>query len=170
VLKPGPFVHGEVQLGGLPDRVSPSLAAPHEMVLDASGKPATSQGLVLPSLFCDTYRADVRHWLRAVGAEVLTPMAGRGGAPSRGSRSLTRACTATPSCPPIPTTSANPHSQRSPTGYGRPARPWPRSSTTGHRPPGHASSKRRGPSGAGTSCTICTAISPPTCRPCAPAS
>ncbi|MFJ6198175.1 beta-galactosidase [Micromonospora sp. NPDC092111] len=73
VLKPGPFVHGEVQLGGLPDRVSPSIDPVHPPVLDAAGEPVTSQGLALPSTFGSGYREQVRHWLRAVDQQVLTP-------------------------------------------------------------------------------------------------
>jgi hypothetical protein len=68
VLKPGPFVHGEVQYGGLPDRVSEYTA-----VLGADGVPVTSQGLPLPSLHDERYRAEVRHWLAAVDAEVFAP-------------------------------------------------------------------------------------------------
>ncbi len=71
LLKPGPFVHGEVQLGGLPDRVSPAVDARYAAVLDAWGKPVVSQGLALPSLYDDGYRAEVGHWLSAVGTQVL---------------------------------------------------------------------------------------------------
>ncbi|MEV0881306.1 beta-galactosidase [Micromonospora echinofusca] len=73
VLKPGPFVHGEVQLGGLPDRVSPSVDPGHPPVRDAAGEPVTSQGRALPSTFGPEYRAQVRRWLRAVDQQVLTP-------------------------------------------------------------------------------------------------
>lgn len=71
LLKPGPFIHAEVQLGGLPDRVSPAVDERYAAVLDASGAPVTSQGLPLPSLFDPRYRAEVHHWLAAVREQVL---------------------------------------------------------------------------------------------------
>ncbi|GLK99197.1 beta-galactosidase [Dactylosporangium matsuzakiense] len=71
LLKPGPFIHAEVQLGGLPDRVSPTRDPRFAAVLDAHGRPVTSQGLALPSLCCPLYREEVRHWLRAVDRQVL---------------------------------------------------------------------------------------------------
>jgi hypothetical protein len=73
LVKPGPFVHAEVQLGGLPDRVSPSHRPDYPAVLDAGGEPATSQGLSLPSLSGAAFRAEVRDWLSAVDREVLSP-------------------------------------------------------------------------------------------------
>jgi hypothetical protein len=79
LLKPGPFIHAEVQLGGLPDRVSPTVDPRFAAVLDASGRPATSQGLALPSLFCPRYREEVRHWLAAVDRQVLTAGLAPGG-------------------------------------------------------------------------------------------
>jgi hypothetical protein len=71
MLKPGPFIHAEVQFGGLPDRVSPSVDARYDAVLDGSGAPVTSQGLALPSLFDPRYRAEVNHWLAAVQDQVV---------------------------------------------------------------------------------------------------
>ncbi|WP_433088108.1 beta-galactosidase [Dactylosporangium sp. CA-052675] len=71
LLKPGPFIHAEVQLGGLPDRVSPTVDPRFAAVLDAGGRAVTSQGLALPSLFCPLYREEVRHWLGAVERHVL---------------------------------------------------------------------------------------------------
>ncbi|WP_345536648.1 beta-galactosidase [Phytohabitans rumicis] len=71
MLKPGPFIHAEVQLGGLPDRVSPGVDGRYAAVLDAWGKPVMSQGLPLPSLFDARYRAEVGHWLAAVQELVL---------------------------------------------------------------------------------------------------
>ncbi|MCA2211817.1 beta-galactosidase [Jidongwangia harbinensis] len=73
VLKPGPFVHGEVQLGGLPDRVSPSVDPALPAVLDVAGRPVTSQALALPSTFGAGYAGQVRRWLRAVDEQVLMP-------------------------------------------------------------------------------------------------
>jgi beta-galactosidase len=73
VLKPGPFVHGEVQLGGLPDRVSPTVDPALPAVLDADGNPVTSQALALPSTFAPAYAAQVRRWLSAVDEQVLAP-------------------------------------------------------------------------------------------------
>ena len=73
VVKPGPFIHGEVQLGGLPDRVSPSLSRQDAGVLDVRGAPATSQGMILPTLYDPEYRAEVRDWLSAVDWYVLAP-------------------------------------------------------------------------------------------------
>ncbi|MGW7332270.1 beta-galactosidase, partial [Streptomyces sp. NPDC054840] len=47
LLKPGPFIHAEVQLGGLPDRLCGPAHAPY---LGLDGTVLTSQGKPLPSL------------------------------------------------------------------------------------------------------------------------
>jgi hypothetical protein len=79
VLKPGPFVHGEVQLGGLPDRVSPTVDPALPAVLDADGNPVTSQALALPSTFSAAYASQVALWLSAVDEQVLAPHLAPGG-------------------------------------------------------------------------------------------
>ncbi|MET3988070.1 beta-galactosidase [Streptomyces sp. PvR034] len=72
LLKPGPFIHAEVQLGGLPDR----LCGPaHTSYRGLNGTVLTSQDKPLPSLLDPTVRAEVDMWLRAVGDEVVAKAA-----------------------------------------------------------------------------------------------
>jgi beta-galactosidase len=66
--KPGPFVHAELQFGGLPDRLSPSVDSKRESARSAAGEPLRSQRLVLPAANCPAFVADVRAWLGAIGA------------------------------------------------------------------------------------------------------
>ncbi len=77
VLKPGPFIHAEVQLGGLPDRLRGS-GAP---VRGLSGAELTSQGQPLPSLHEATMRAEVERWLAQVSSQVLQPFSSAHGGP-----------------------------------------------------------------------------------------
>lgn len=70
--KPGPFVHAELPLGGLPNRLSPSFDDSLCAALSASGEPLKSQWLTLPSAHDPVFRAESAAWLKAVGA-VLRP-------------------------------------------------------------------------------------------------
>ncbi|MGW4509687.1 beta-galactosidase [Streptomyces sp. NPDC004436] len=68
LLKPGPFIHAEVQLGGLPDR----LCGPgHTPYTGLDGSVLTSQGKPLPSLLDPAVRAETEVWLKAVADEVV---------------------------------------------------------------------------------------------------
>ncbi|MBR0939209.1 beta-galactosidase [Bradyrhizobium jicamae] len=70
IVKPGPFIHAEVQLGGLPDR----LCRGGEIRLtDVEGRTVTSQNQPLPSLWHPTVRAEVADWMRAVCRDVIAP-------------------------------------------------------------------------------------------------
>lgn len=69
LLKPGPFIHAEVQLGGLPDRVCRRDECAPLVGLD--GRPLTSQGRPLPSFFDARMRQQAAGWLRAVADDVV---------------------------------------------------------------------------------------------------
>jgi len=77
LVKPGPFIHAEVQFGGLPDR----LGQPdrHIPVVGLSGRPLTSQAAPLPSLRDPNVRVEVERWMEAVVAEVIVPFAAPAG-------------------------------------------------------------------------------------------
>ncbi|MFD9724844.1 beta-galactosidase [Streptomyces sp. NPDC059072] len=76
LLKPGPFIHAEVQLGGLPDR----LCGPdHTPYRGLDGSVLTSQGRPLPSLLDPVVRAETEVWLKAVADEVVAGAVAPGG-------------------------------------------------------------------------------------------
>ncbi|UKD51072.1 beta-galactosidase [Amycolatopsis sp. FU40] len=68
ILKPGPFIHGEVDFGGLPDRLDTG-----KMTATANwaGAVRTSEGHPLPSAFDPRFQEEVRTWLNAVRDQVL---------------------------------------------------------------------------------------------------
>ncbi|MEV7829090.1 beta-galactosidase [Streptomyces subrutilus] len=72
LLKPGPFIHAEVQLGGLPDRLCGPAHAPYQGL---DGAVLTSQAKPLPSLLDPAVRAEADRWLRAVADEVVAKAA-----------------------------------------------------------------------------------------------
>ncbi|MCX4807301.1 beta-galactosidase [Streptomyces sp. NBC_01214] len=68
LLKPGPFIHAEVQLGGLPDRLCGPGHTPYQGL---DGTVLTSQGKPLPSLLDPAVQAETEAWLKAVADEVV---------------------------------------------------------------------------------------------------
>jgi beta-galactosidase len=87
IAKPGPFVHAELDYGGLPDRVCP-LEDPSiepmrghdgEALKWTGGAPRSGGGeeehWPLPAPFDPTFLSEVDRWLRAVAEEVLRPFA-----------------------------------------------------------------------------------------------
>ncbi|MEU9301962.1 beta-galactosidase [Streptomyces sp. NPDC048269] len=72
LLKPGPFIHAEVQLGGLPDRLCGPAHTPYRGL---TGAVLTSQNKPLPSLLDPAVRAEAETWLRAVADEVVAKAA-----------------------------------------------------------------------------------------------
>ncbi|MFP3989911.1 beta-galactosidase [Streptomyces sp. E11-3] len=72
LLKPGPFIHAEVQLGGLPDRLC---EPPYTAYRGLDGSLLTSQGKPLPSLLDPEVRQETETWLRAVADEVVAEAA-----------------------------------------------------------------------------------------------
>ncbi|MEY2268938.1 beta-galactosidase [Streptomyces sp. BF23-19] len=76
LLKPGPFIHAEVQLGGLPDRLCGPGHTPYQGL---DGTVLTSQGKPLPSLLDPAVQAETEAWLKAVADEVVAPAAAPGG-------------------------------------------------------------------------------------------
>lgn len=86
VVKPGPFVHAEINYGGLPDWVCPVRDPRIEPVRDAEGTPRTWSGSVagadgaaedwpLPAPLGPAFDELVLRWLRAVGRRVVAPLA-----------------------------------------------------------------------------------------------
>ncbi|MEU6238159.1 beta-galactosidase [Kitasatospora sp. NPDC047058] len=65
--KPGPFVHGELPFGGLPDRISPTLAPDRHAARSADGRPLPYHRFTLPSALDPAFLADATGWLHAVG-------------------------------------------------------------------------------------------------------
>lgn len=70
LLKPGPFIHAEVRLGGLPERVT--ALTPR---LSAHGVKITDEDTPVPSAHGAEYAAAARGWLRAVREHVVEPLA-----------------------------------------------------------------------------------------------
>ncbi|WP_263140093.1 beta-galactosidase [Pseudomonas sp. RIT-PI-AD] len=77
VVKPGPFIHAEVQLGGLPDRLCDEQR--YCPITGITGKPLLSQGRRLPSLFDPAVRLQVGTWLEEVEDRVVRPHAAPAG-------------------------------------------------------------------------------------------
>ncbi|MFF8827991.1 beta-galactosidase [Streptomyces sp. NPDC015131] len=73
LLKPGPFIHAEVQLGGLPDRLCEPGGTDRTPYTGLHGRTLTSQGRPLPSLFDPGVRDEAAVWLRAVADRVIAP-------------------------------------------------------------------------------------------------
>lgn len=72
LLKPGPFIHAEVQLGGLPDRLCGPAHTPYRGL---DGTVLTSQGKPLPSLLDPAVQAETETWLKAVADDVVAKAA-----------------------------------------------------------------------------------------------
>lgn len=71
IAKPGPFVHAEIQLGGLPDRLSPTNAPSIAGVLAADEKPLSCMDSALPSGADPVFSKEAQAWLTAVADQVL---------------------------------------------------------------------------------------------------
>ncbi len=81
IAKPGPFVHSELNVGGLPDIVSPSFNGGIPAARRHHGRPAywTYDASQLPAPLDEHFDALAREWLESV-REVLQPFAGDDGA------------------------------------------------------------------------------------------
>lgn len=87
VIKPGPFVHGELNYGGLPDFVCPLKDPRIEPMTGSDGVPFPWPGanLVpggqevaawpLPAPFDPIFQQEVRAWMRAISQAILEPFA-----------------------------------------------------------------------------------------------
>lgn len=69
LIKPGPFIHAEVQLGGLPDRLCAEKYG--TSFSEFNGKPLLSQGRKLPSFFDATIRQQSLLWLETVNRVIV---------------------------------------------------------------------------------------------------
>jgi beta-galactosidase len=80
IAKPGPFVHSELNIGGLPDIVSPSFDPARPAARRHDGSPArwSYDDSILPAPLDAGFDALAREWLEAVG-DVLRPFAAEGG-------------------------------------------------------------------------------------------
>lgn len=85
VAKPGPFIHGETNYGGLPDWTCPLNNTAIEPMQDAAGgyvwwsgarldaTGRAAEGWPLPAPYSAAFLALVRAWMARVGAEVIRP-------------------------------------------------------------------------------------------------
>ncbi|MBV9315706.1 MAG: beta-galactosidase [Pseudonocardia sp.] len=71
IAKPGPFVHAELQLGGLPDRVVPTPTNGFIPARTLAGTTVSSQGQPLPSPWDPRFRRHYREWLAVLSEHVL---------------------------------------------------------------------------------------------------
>jgi len=82
LAKPGPFCHGELNYGGLPDFVCPLVRPEIEPVRSSDGTPVTWWGSLpdtdgqpqqwpLPSVYSEVFRQEAARWLQAVSKDVL---------------------------------------------------------------------------------------------------
>ena len=91
IAKPGPFIHAELNYGGLPNWVCPNINLYIEPMLSAEGIPffwggiekkADGTGLEelpLPSPLDPVFLVQVEKWLRTVTEQVIAPFAGPSG-------------------------------------------------------------------------------------------
>ena len=91
ILKPGPFVHAELNYGGLPDFVCPARRPDIEPMLAADGRPVSWGGGAriggrrelepwpLPAPFDPVFSAEVEAWYAAVRRELLEAFGGKHG-------------------------------------------------------------------------------------------
>lgn len=70
IVKPGPFVHSELNIGGLPDIASPSFNSEIAPALDHNSKPVLWEydGSILPAPLAQPYLTLSQEWLTAVGS------------------------------------------------------------------------------------------------------
>jgi len=85
IAKPGPFIHAEINYGGLPDWVCPLRDPAIEAMVDAADHPvcwsgsllqsdrSTAQAWPLPAPLDPRFLAEATGWLRSVGEGVLMP-------------------------------------------------------------------------------------------------
>lgn len=76
IAKPGPFVHAELDYGGLPDWVDPAADPDIEPLLDVHGEPSRWMGRALPAPLGSAFLGKVTQWLSAVGKEIGDRVAG----------------------------------------------------------------------------------------------
>jgi len=91
IAKPGPFVHAELNYGGLPNWVCPSFNPAIEAMMGALGKPfcwggvqpkadrSGMQELPLPAPFDPAFLGEAERWLRTVTERVIAPFTGSNG-------------------------------------------------------------------------------------------
>jgi beta-galactosidase len=85
IAKPGPFIHAELNYGGLPDWVCPAQNAAIEPFLRANHEPVVWPGRVaedgshenwpLPAPLDPVFYSYTEAWLHTVGAEIIAPYA-----------------------------------------------------------------------------------------------
>ncbi len=71
IIKPGPFIHGETDFGGLPDFLNPETNKKIEPYSDINGKPNYWGKYQLPSPVCKEFLSRLKNWLYAVKENIL---------------------------------------------------------------------------------------------------
>lgn len=77
LIKPGPFIHAEVQLGGLPDRICNNLE--FNSYIGLNQQHHLSQGQKLPSFFDCQFKKEVSIWLNNMALQIIRPFAAPSG-------------------------------------------------------------------------------------------
>ncbi len=75
-LKPGPFIHAEVDFGGLPDYINPTINSNIEPMINIDGNTFKYESnernnYVLPAPFCDEFLKHAKDWYSAVGRTIV---------------------------------------------------------------------------------------------------
>lgn len=71
IIKPGPFIHGEVPIGGLPDYVTPSKNKKIEPITNYKGKPLNYIGDILPSPLADEFNNEAIKWFSILWDKII---------------------------------------------------------------------------------------------------
>lgn len=73
IVRPGPFIHAEVELGGLPDQMSPSFSSSMQSIIGINSyQRACSEGKLLPFPFDKTFLANTSIWIEEVMKNVIS--------------------------------------------------------------------------------------------------
>lgn len=76
IIRPGPFIHAEVELGGIPDFFSPTFNAFIKPLLHKESMvPLCSEGKILPAVFDPLFLDASIKWIRLVLNEIIKPYA-----------------------------------------------------------------------------------------------
>ncbi|HEY3365584.1 MAG TPA: beta-galactosidase [Symbiobacteriaceae bacterium] len=79
VVKPGPFIHAELDFGGLPERMDPRQSPDLEPMRTAQHELSYWQSYPLPTPLGNRWQTEVSAWLRAVREQVIEPFRYPGG-------------------------------------------------------------------------------------------
>ncbi len=71
IIKPGPFIHGEVPIGGLPDYVTPKRNKNIEPITNYEDKPLNYIGDILPSPLSEEFYNETSKWFSILWERVI---------------------------------------------------------------------------------------------------